>query len=66
MRLRGHQHSVELLSTSEANNRAALIEQGGHSQVPCLRIETTDGSVQWMYESDDIIAYLQQNGELAA
>jgi len=28
--------------------------------VPCLRIDKDDGSVQWMYESNDIIAYLKR------
>lgn len=37
-----------------------LIEGGGLLKVPCLRIEDKDGNVQWMYESSDIIAYLQQ------
>jgi glutaredoxin len=36
-----------------------LIKQGGQRQAPCLRINNTDGSVRWMYESDDIINYLQ-------
>ena len=36
---------------------------GGKTQVPCLRIEHTNGESQWLYESDDIINYLahQQN-----
>jgi glutaredoxin len=38
---------------------AELIEQGGHRKVPCLRIEK-NGDIEWMYESSDIIAYLQQ------
>lgn len=37
-----------------------LVQQGGDLQVPCLRIEKDDGSVQWMYESSDIIQYLEQ------
>jgi glutathione S-transferase len=36
-----------------------LIEGGGKKQVPCLRIEEND-SVRWLYESSDIIDYLQQ------
>jgi glutathione S-transferase len=28
--------------------------------VPCLRIEKEDGSSEWMYESKDIIAYLDE------
>jgi len=31
---------------------------GGRSTVPCLRIEQSDGSVHWMYESLDIVNYL--------
>lgn len=31
----------------------------GRSTVPVLRIESEDGAVQWMPESRDIIAYLQ-------
>src|SRR5690554_4954295 len=47
-------------------HRQELLEQGGKSMVPCLRI-TEDGQDRWMYESNDIIAYLkQQFGEPAA
>ncbi len=41
-----------------------LLSGGGSQQVPCLRIETSAGAestVQWLYESMDIIAYLQQH-----
>lgn len=41
----------------------ALVAGGGSRQVPCLRIERGEGesaSVQWLYESADIIAYLQK------
>lgn len=31
---------------------------GGKLKVPCLRIEQEDGNVSWMYESSDIINYL--------
>ena len=37
-----------------------LLKGGGRIKVPCLKIVATDGDVQWMYESSDIIAYLQQ------
>ncbi|TDF37554.1 glutaredoxin [Alteromonadaceae bacterium M269] len=39
--------------------RQELAEQGGKIQAPCLRIEK-DGKVEWMYESSDIINYLEQ------
>lgn len=35
-----------------------LMRGGGRTMVPCLRIES-DAGVDWMYESLDIIAYLQ-------
>ncbi|WP_028694688.1 glutaredoxin family protein [Pseudomonas cremoricolorata] len=40
-------------------HRQALLEGGGRIKVPCLRIEEA-GQVRWMYESNDIIAYLDQ------
>jgi len=43
---------------TEPQNRQTLIEQGGSSTVPCLRIENPDGTEQWMYESSDICEYL--------
>ena len=37
-----------------------LINGGGQLKVPCLRIEEDNGEVRWMYESGDIINYLEQ------
>ncbi|WP_407334326.1 glutaredoxin family protein [Enterovibrio sp. 27052020O] len=53
---------VELVDVS-ANRDAydALVSEGGRSMVPCLRIAHDDGSVEWMYESDDIIDYFREN-----
>lgn len=58
MFLRGREHSIELRSTSDSEHHSALSAGGGKTQVPCLRIESDDGKVEWMYESDDIIRYL--------
>ena len=44
----------------DAHWRSELLNEGGRIQVPCLRIPRPDGSVQWLYESDDIIAHLEQ------
>ena len=33
---------------------------GGKTQVPCLRIQHEDGSSEWLYESADIIDYLER------
>ncbi|OUR70356.1 hypothetical protein A9Q73_00215 [Bermanella sp. 47_1433_sub80_T6] len=36
-----------------------LIGGGGRAQVPCLRIETSKGT-RWLYESEDIVMYLNK------
>ena len=36
-----------------------LITGGGQLKVPCLRIEEDNGDVSWMFESGDIINYLE-------
>ena len=52
------------IETRDARNdpkwNSELIEQGGKYQVPCLKIVTDDGSVEWMYESSEINAYLEK------
>jgi glutaredoxin len=40
--------------------RSELEQQGGRIKTPCLRIENGEGDVTWMYESNDIINYLEQ------
>lgn len=42
----------------ESQFREDLLNEGGQIKVPCLRIEKEEG-VHWMYESKDIIRYLQ-------
>lgn len=44
----------------DANHREALLAEGGRVKVPCLRIDKEDGEVEWMYESSDIISYLEK------
>ncbi|MFO8152373.1 glutathione S-transferase N-terminal domain-containing protein [Thioalkalivibrio sp.] len=60
--------NIELRNAQHAGeHRDALIEGGGKAQVPCLRIAQPDGSVEWMYESGDIIRYLEDRfGEEAS
>ena len=55
-----HGIEVELRDTLyDPAARRELIEGGGRSTVPCLRIER-DGAVTWLYESLDIIDYLRR------
>ena len=56
-------HSLTIETRDAKNNpeaRQELQDMGGKLKVPCLRIEDEQGQVQWMYESNDIIAYLEQ------
>jgi glutaredoxin len=39
--------------------RDELLQGGGKIKTPCLRIETAD-EVTWLYESSEIIRYVQQ------
>ena len=44
--------------------REELLQGGGQIKVPCLKIVDNKGNDSWMYESDDIVQYLQ--GRFAA
>jgi glutathione S-transferase len=53
-----------ILTHPEYNSE--LLAGGGEAQVPCLRIENEQGEVRWMYESGDIVRYLErQSGNFA-
>jgi glutaredoxin len=43
----------------EGSDRAALIAGGGLAKVPCLKITDEAGAAQWLYDSDQIVAYLR-------
>ncbi|MEE9321169.1 MAG: glutaredoxin domain-containing protein [Granulosicoccus sp.] len=43
----------------DQQHRQALLEGGGQTKVPCLRIKNSDGDPTWMYESGDIVKYLR-------
>jgi glutaredoxin len=53
--------SLPLVNALTEPGRTELLDGGGKNQVPCLRIKDKDGTVRWLYESGDIVAYLQQN-----
>ena len=50
---------IETRNAQSGQYRAELLAGGGEVKVPCLKIETDEG-VQWMYESTDIIQYLEK------
>ncbi len=55
------QQSVELRSVDEYEHLSALLEGGGMQQVPALRITDAEGHQSWLYESRDIIQFLQDS-----
>ena len=44
---------------NDLTHRDDLLTNGGAIKVPCLRIEK-EGKTTWMYESSDIVAYLEK------
>ena len=64
--LKRHALHIELRDAkNDAELKAELVREGGRHKVPCLRIEKPDHSVEWLYESNDIIAYLNSQFKLA-
>ncbi len=59
--LKRYSLNIELRDAkNNAMYKEELLKEGGRIQVPCLRIANDDGSVSWLYESSDIIRYLEQ------
>jgi predicted DCC family thiol-disulfide oxidoreductase YuxK len=58
--LEGRNHAIEFRDVADAQNQNQLVLGGGKAQVPCLHIQDENGST-WLYESDDIIAYIKTN-----
>ena len=53
--------NIELRNINGNNDyREELIREGGKRTVPCLRITKDDETVDWLYESGDIVKYLEQ------
>lgn len=55
--------SIALKDAKIEPYRSELLKGGGKAQVPCLKYSNADGSVHWLYESNDIINFL--NAKLA-
>ncbi len=46
---------------TDAEALKRLETEGGKYQVPCLHIVAEDGSLEWVYESTDVMARLRQD-----
>ena len=65
--LKRHALNIETRDAKDnAEVKAELVREGGRHKVPCLRTESTDGSVTWLYESNDIIAHLKHQLNLVS
>tara|TARA_B110000285_G_scaffold226427_1_gene286171 strand:- start:481 stop:849 length:369 start_codon:yes stop_codon:yes gene_type:complete len=63
--LKRHALHIELRDAKkEGEFKAELTREGGRHKVPCLRIQKSDNSVEWLYESNDIIAHLKKQFNL--
>ncbi|NKF52475.1 glutaredoxin [Shewanella sp. WXL01] len=51
--------NITTIDAKQEQNKNELETQGGKLQVPCLKI-VEDGQTQWLYESSEIIGYLNQ------
>jgi glutaredoxin len=49
----------------DPEHRAALAAGGGRIKVPCLKVQQDDGTERWLYESDEIKVWLQEQFEPA-
>jgi len=49
-----------------ATAKEELLAGGGKLKVPCLKIDDGEGTISWMYESKDIIGYLENRFAEAA
>ncbi|WP_371188850.1 glutaredoxin family protein [Thalassotalea maritima] len=52
--------NIELRDIKTGSHLDDLVANGGKRTVPCLRIEHQDGRTEWMYESKDIVQYLDK------
>jgi glutaredoxin len=55
-------YSLDVELRDAKNNmiyKEELISEGGSQKVPCLRIDHNAKDTEWLYESNEIIAYLK-------
>lgn len=59
--MKRHSLKIETRDVKRSDSaREELLAGGGDLKVPCLRIEDEQGQTQWMYESKDIVGYLER------
>jgi len=52
--------NIQLIDAQhDIQQREQLLQGGGQIKVPCLKVVDDEGKINWLYESNDIIGYLQ-------
>jgi glutaredoxin len=57
--LKANAIQIPLIDAKKEPHRSELVNGGGKYQTPCLKITQADGSIRWLYESNDIISFLK-------
>jgi glutaredoxin len=58
--MKRHGLNIEVRDVKRSESaKSELLAGGGDLKVPCLRIGEDERGIQWMYESQDIIGYLE-------
>lgn len=65
MQMKALELKIALRNIDEAKWGNELMREGGKFQAPCLRIQHGPDKVEWLYESEDIIAWLKQGFPLS-
>lgn len=60
MKRQGIQLPLVDIKAEQGRYREELIQGGGAAKVPCLKIDNGADGITWMYESNDIISYLEK------
>jgi glutaredoxin len=59
MKREGLNIDLRNINKNESYNEE-LVREGGKRKVPCLKITDENQKVTWLYESSDVVNYLQQ------
>jgi len=54
---------MEFINAKLEKHRTELLAFGGEIKVPCLRMPSENGEDTWLYDSDNIIQFLNERAE---
>jgi len=60
-KIRKHALNIELRDAKNNDRyKNELLSEGGRHKVPCLRIEDNNNNVKWLYQSENICSFLDE------